>query len=360
MKLILNICAVVVSLIGFSFPVSAQIGKLEYLPNNVDDYTEYHKVKDGETLYKISQQYNVSVDYLQSLNELDSHIIFPGQSLKVKEGSKNTSNQRVTNRSVSSSVSRTGISEETRLRNLEKLKEEDFSSNSSQRVGQNDWPTEGKGEYATIERREYYQVKIGDDINSIAKKHKVSANDIKSWNPLGKFYPGETIIVGKKYEDVAMPDNAPNEAEEEFRNRRVAERNIKDLNQDLGADPEEFTTTGSLADLNKAGKMEDLNNPKSSYRKYTTTNSSLGNTVEIGSFGRFVDPDYKVSRFYATHKTLPPGSKVSMLIPGNSGFVEVEIIRTLSPFNQSMIELSPACLDLIDGAGGAETITIIY
>lgn len=45
----------------------------------------FHEVQPGETLYRISRQYNISVDSLRQLNGLsDQAAIHPGQKLKVK------------------------------------------------------------------------------------------------------------------------------------------------------------------------------------------------------------------------------------------------------------------------------------
>lgn len=46
---------------------------------------EYHEVQPGETLYRISVRYNISVDSLRRLNGLSEQTaIHPGQKLKVK------------------------------------------------------------------------------------------------------------------------------------------------------------------------------------------------------------------------------------------------------------------------------------
>ena len=43
-----------------------------------------HTVRQGETLYRISRRYNLSVDQLRQYNQLDSKAsIYPGQKLKV-------------------------------------------------------------------------------------------------------------------------------------------------------------------------------------------------------------------------------------------------------------------------------------
>jgi len=49
-----------------------------------DKNQKYHTVKTGETLYRISQNYNVSVNELKRLNSLTSNTIFIGQKITVK------------------------------------------------------------------------------------------------------------------------------------------------------------------------------------------------------------------------------------------------------------------------------------
>lgn len=46
----------------------------------------YHVVKSGDTLWGIGRDYGVTVDELKNLNNLESNLIFPGQSLKVEGG----------------------------------------------------------------------------------------------------------------------------------------------------------------------------------------------------------------------------------------------------------------------------------
>ena len=48
------------------------------------DQTDQHTVKSGETLYRISKKYKISVDDLKGINSLESDTIFEGQVLYVK------------------------------------------------------------------------------------------------------------------------------------------------------------------------------------------------------------------------------------------------------------------------------------
>ena len=59
------------------------IGQVLKIPtSNINDYIEYKVVK-GDTLYAISNRYNVSVDSIKKLNGLTSNILSIGQVLKI-------------------------------------------------------------------------------------------------------------------------------------------------------------------------------------------------------------------------------------------------------------------------------------
>ena len=47
--------------------------------------TSVHTVESGDTLWSISQDANVSVKELQTLNGLKSTLIFPSQKLKIED-----------------------------------------------------------------------------------------------------------------------------------------------------------------------------------------------------------------------------------------------------------------------------------
>ncbi len=108
--------------------------------------TIVHKVESGESLYLIAKRYNVSIDDLKRLNNLDGAKLKPGQSLSV--------NMPVEN------------------------------SNST-------------AEKKTVKPKITHKVKSGESFYSLAKKYGCSVNDIKEWNskPDNKLNPGDKIII---------------------------------------------------------------------------------------------------------------------------------------------------------------------
>jgi 3D (Asp-Asp-Asp) domain-containing protein len=64
--------------------------------NDSEAATSVHTVKKGDTLYKISKQYKISISSLKSINGLKSDIIRPNQKLKLagtKTAAKKTANK---------------------------------------------------------------------------------------------------------------------------------------------------------------------------------------------------------------------------------------------------------------------------
>jgi LysM repeat protein len=103
--------------------------------------TIVHKVESGESLYVIAKKYNVAIDELKRLNNLEDGKIKPGQSLSV--------NVVADNSTVEKTVVKPTIT---------------------------------------------HKVKSGDSFYSLAKKYGCSVHDIKDWNRI----PGDKLNLGEK------------------------------------------------------------------------------------------------------------------------------------------------------------------
>ena len=120
-----------------------------------------YTVKSGDTLYKISKTYGMSVQELKNLNGLSSDLIHVGQTLKIKGGSTSSSSS---NTSSSSSTS---------------------SSNSSS-------TTASTGSTSSAST---HTVKSGDTLYKISKTYGTSVQELKSLNGLSSdlIHVGQTL-----------------------------------------------------------------------------------------------------------------------------------------------------------------------
>jgi len=138
-----------------------------------------HQLKRGETLSKISKQYNVPVDIIMQWNDITNvRKIKAGQHLALYvEGDQKNIVQVV----VSSNGTKVKQRKKSQFVTL-------ADSKKRKPAGQ------------TMETQlTWYKVQNGDSIWTIARKFQVSARDIKNWNqlPSNMIHPGKRLVVKK-------------------------------------------------------------------------------------------------------------------------------------------------------------------
>ena len=175
-----------------------------------------YKVKPGDTLWKISLQHNTSITQLKSLNGLSSDIIYPNQVLKVsgsKSSSKSSSNSSSGNAStytvksgdtLSKIAKQHGVTVQNLMdwNNLNshliypgqvfKVSKPSSSSNSSSK-------SSNSGSSSSSSSSSTYTVKSGDTLSHIAAAHGVTVKNLMEWNNLSTtlIYPGNKLVVKK-------------------------------------------------------------------------------------------------------------------------------------------------------------------
>lgn len=172
-----------------------------------------HKVKSGDSLWKIARDYDTSVANLMKVNNLSTDLIFPNQIIKTSKSSTSSSNNSSSSNSSSGGKTYTVKSGDTlsgiaskhgiSLSNLmswnnlnttlifpgNKLAVRKSSSGSSSGSSSSGSSSSGSGSSSST-----YVVKSGDSLSVIAQQHNVSVSNLKKWNNLRS----DLILIGQK------------------------------------------------------------------------------------------------------------------------------------------------------------------
>lgn len=212
-KKLTNLVAFSVLMTAISFPGSA--------------FGQTTTVKPGDTLYRISINNNVSVDYIKELNGLKDNIIYPGQTLLLKKVTPETPEKPSTNKPDSSnkeeSITHTVVTGDTlwAISNKYKttvnsIKELNKLSSNIIHIGQKLKITNGTvsekpdtskpttpvevekpNDNVTTTNDVVHTVTKGETLWGVSTKYNKSVNQIKEWNNLSSniIYVGQQIKI---------------------------------------------------------------------------------------------------------------------------------------------------------------------
>lgn len=141
--------------------------------------TSYYKVKRGDNLSAIANKYGVSVSEIKKWNRLKSNSVVSGKSLKI-----------ISNESVVRTVKK-----EPKINNtpLEiKADNQQIAASDVKTIKEDKTKKIIKTDTLSSNVAAFYVVQKGDNLSSIAKKNKVSVEEIKEWNHLS----GTSIQLG--------------------------------------------------------------------------------------------------------------------------------------------------------------------
>jgi membrane-bound lytic murein transglycosylase D len=131
-----------------------------------------HKIKNGESLLQIAQQYRTTTELLKSVNNLRSNMIRAGSSLTIPVARKSLASYQ--------------LSEEQRLIATQNLTRQGNKIN--------------------------YLVKSGDSLWNIAHRHDVGVNQLARWNgmaPRDPLMPGRKLVIWTPNKETAIAANNP-------------------------------------------------------------------------------------------------------------------------------------------------------
>jgi len=155
-----------------------------------NDNKIYHTVKEGETLYSISNKYGLKVTQLRNLNNIpfDNDNISPGQTLIIstdediapKTKSKTSNTEKIYRHKVKSGESLTSIAEKYNV-SVETIKETNNLQSDKILIGQLLVINTGENANSLTAKNSekiIHTVKAGETLYKIAEKYGVTENDI--------------------------------------------------------------------------------------------------------------------------------------------------------------------------------------
>ncbi|MBE2189692.1 MAG: LysM peptidoglycan-binding domain-containing protein [Desulfobulbaceae bacterium] len=188
--------------------------KVNIEPIKSDGGTNYHKVKSGETLAQIADDYGVSIEQIRKINNIDRHKIYSGQNLKIpangqiKSSTDNEPSIATSTKPIVHKVSRgetlSTIAAKYRVTenqikawNPDEINGSTVFANSKLTIHSS---TDAKGSSAAQTKNvksspKYYTIKRGDTLGEIARKFGVSVTSLKSIN---KNIDERSLSIGRK------------------------------------------------------------------------------------------------------------------------------------------------------------------
>lgn len=186
----------------------------------------YHKIRRGETLGLIAAKYGVSVNQLRDWNNISGNKILSGTNLRIyPDGTSNTVAVNETKNTVSknniykykvkkgdnlSEISeKFGVSV-NQIKKWNNISSNNIAAGKTLKIyNSTSNPSYGDNTTKNSSNVNYYKIKSGDSIGSIAEKYGVKVSEIRNWNNIS----GNKILAGstlKIYSDANVND-IPNE-----------------------------------------------------------------------------------------------------------------------------------------------------
>ena len=263
------------------------------------DVTKTHKIKRGENLGKIADNYNVTIAELKKWNKLRSNTAVAGRTLKI------VVNERVATR-VKKPINNSNDEQEVVATNAIQ-KENSTTDTTSSAIAENviEKPTKAAKafKYEKVvtfkDVTKNYKVRKGDNLGEISEKYNVSVADLKKWNKLRS----NNVAVGKELkiitnEKVVTTVKKPIKSDridelEKASNYYTVQKgdNLSTIAKRNNVTVEELREWNHLDDntvqLEAKLKVADIAHNNEEYVEETTTKSEVRNveyTVQRGDF----------------------------------------------------------------------------
>lgn len=351
-----------------------------------------HVVEQGETLFSISQTYDVTVGDLRRWNQLEENELNVGQEINVGPPvSENTISHTVESGETLFAISRqydVTIAELQSWNNLDDIQLStgqeltiflDDASSGNQSLPQSQPQDEEQERESIIRDRDgrqsttYYTVRSGDTLTRIARQHNMSVDQLRDLNDL----QSDIISVGQRLavRDVQSAPSIAESAEEsspqgKFVTYRL-ERNesLNELEKKFRMSREELEALNpdiNLASLSGGQRVTVLLPPSRNFENPYKKGASLENLGEVAvsvyddsekaqptTSGELYNPDYLT----AAHSNMPLGNVVYIENPTTGGGTFVRINDRISG---SGIKLSQKAFNMLGFSSIQQARVVVF
>lgn len=156
-----------------------------------EDTGRYYMVQEGDSLWDIARQFDLDLEKLQQLNDLTTNVIYPGDRILLADAQPAAAEFYYQVRSGDSlwAIARKYNVAPVQIRNWNNLHDDLIHPGNKLllKVADTEEPTVDT----------FYQVRSGDSLWIIAKRHNISPDQIKRWNNMkdNTIYPGNRLLL---------------------------------------------------------------------------------------------------------------------------------------------------------------------
>lgn len=240
------------------------IGQVLRIPSKlvIDDEENIYVVKSGDTLYKIAQNYNTTVDELKKINNLTTNTLSVDQLLKIPSPISEPATYTVQKGDSLYSIANKFNTTVDKLKSLNNLSTNTLSIGQVLKLpSPKDVTTPPSNEPTTIT----YQVQSGDSLYKIATKYNTTVDKIKKANNL----TNDLLSIGQMLTipTTSESENIPNP--DFFTYKVVSGDSLYSIAKNYNISVDELKTannlTSNLLSIGQTLKIPVENNDKKTY-----------------------------------------------------------------------------------------------
>lgn len=344
--------------------------------------TTTHTVQPGETLYKIAEQYNVEVEQLEAWNDINANELSVGTELVIRQTSS-SSNQGQDEDAVVHTVKDNetlfSISKQYNV-TIAELKSWNNLESNNLNIGQEltVFPSEssksGEQSITTEEDNQtntYYTVKNNDSLFKIARDHGMTVDQLKELNNLSTntIRVGQQLTVRATSSTPSVASTASSSAQGQFINHRVSgSTSIEELVEKFEMDEEEFRALNSditTSTLRSGQEVTVLAPPSKTFENpYAKNSSSLENlgSISVSPYEQKAKATpttsgelYNPEALTGAHSNIALGSVIFVKSPD---YPHGTFVRINDRITGNGLKLSAAAWNVLNYSGSSGSATI--